>query len=480
MSTINSTSETTPKRGLASRWRNNATLPHVFVILFGVIIAAAVLTYILPAGVFERAEINGRDTVVRGTYEVVASTPAGPSEVLTAIYRGLLGAANIIFYIFIVGAAFGVLRATGAVDSAVGAMSRKLRGKEILFIPVIMIFFSLGGAMLGLAEETIPYITLLVPIAIALGYDSIVGTACVLLGAGSGFAAAFLNPFNVGVAQGVADLPLFSGMWLRIILWVVLLSVSIAYVMRYAHRIRKEPSRSVLYKQDVFAEEIRSRGEQAVPDFTLRHKLVFLVLVVSLVVLAIGVTNFGWYLPEISALFLLMGILVGIVGRLRMNETAEAFLDGAGQMVMGALVVGVAYGILVIFKDGQILDTILYSLAGAVGQLPGALAATAMFFVQGLISFIVPSGSGQAALTMPLMAPLSDMVGVTRQTAVLAYQLADGIGNLFFPTSGYFMAAIAVARIPWTKWVRWIWPLLLIQAAIALAFIIFAQMVNYS
>lgn len=461
-----------------SRWK--LQVPHVYVIILGIIVFAAILTHFVPAGVFDRVDIDGRDTVVEGTYHQVTPNPATPWGVLTAIYNGLVGASGIVFYIFIIGASFGVLRATGAIDAGVSAIAQKLRGREILFIPVFMTVFSLGGAMLGLAEESIMYIAILVPIAVALGYDSVVGAAVVLLGGSSGFTAAFMNPFTVGIAQGLAGLPIFSGIGLRLVLWVVLLGLSITFVMVYALRIKKDPRRSVLYGSDSLAEEIRTQSTTVVPEFTVRHKLVLSVLGLTLIMLAAGVSNFNWFLPELSGLFILMGIIVGVVGKLGATGTAEAFVEGAREMVTGALVVGLAYGILVVFQDGQILDTLLIALTQVIGALPGAVAAVGMFFVQGLISFPVPSGSGQAALTMPILAPLADMVGVTRQTAVLAYQLADGIGNMIFPTAGFFMASLAVARISWSKWVKWVWPLLLMQAVIAIAVVIIAQLIGYS
>ena len=460
--------------------RRKREMPHVFVILMAIITIAAILTHIVPAGIFDRETVDGRDVIIDGTFHAVDPTPASFWDILTAVFNGMVGAADIIFYVFIVGASFGVLRATGAIDSAVAAMTQRLRGKEILFIPVLMTFFSLTGAMLGLAEETIPYITILVPIAVALGYDSMVGAAVVLLGTGSGFMAAFMNPFTVGVAQGIAGLPLFSGMWLRLILWALLLGVAIVFVMRYAQRMKKDPTKGMLYQQDSLADEIRQNGASKTLTFTLRHKLVFVVLIATLVTLAICVSALGWYLTEIAGLFLLMGIVMGAVGGLGMNGTAEAFITGARDLVTGALVIGVAYGILVIFQDGQILDTILVNLADLIGHLPPWLSAVGMFFFQGLVSFIVPSGSGQAALTMPIISPLAEMVGVTQQTAVLAFQLADGIGNLCFPTSGFFMAALALARVPWIKWVRWMLPLIAVQVTIAIAAVVFAHLIGYS
>ena len=264
------------------------------------------------------------------------------------------------------------------------------------------------------------------------------------------------------------------------VLWVLLLGFAIIFVMRYAQRMKMDPTKGILYGQDSLADEIRRKGDSESLTITLRQKLVFVVLVSTLITLAICVSTLGWYLTEIAGLFLLMGIVIGIVGGLGMNGKAETFIDGAWDLVTGVLVIGVAHGILVIFQDGQILDTILVNLAAAISHLPPWLSAVGLFFFQGLVSFIVPSGSGQAALTMPILSPLAEMVGVTQQTAVLAFQLADSIGNLCLPTSGFFMAALALAKVPWIRWVRWMLPLIAVQITIAIVAVVFAHLIGYS
>ena len=450
-------------------------MPHVLVILFSIIILAAIATYIVPAGSYER-EVNEqeRTVVVDGSYATIEASPASFLSIFEAIHTGMVNSAAIIFYIFIVGGSFGILRASGAIEGAVHNIADKLKSKEMLIIPILMLIFALGGAMLGLAEETIAYMTIIIPLVIMLGYDSMVGAAIVLVGTGAGFTAAFMNPFTVGVAQGIAEIPIFSGMGLRIIFFVIFLSISIFYVMRYAKKIKADPTKSIMYGE-VSALKV---PEERV-DFTTRHKWAFFVLFLALVGLAIGVIKFGWYLTEIAGLFLLMGIVIGIVTKMTFSEAAEAFIKGCETVVMGALIVGIANAILVVLQNGQIMDTILYGMASAVSNLPPSLTAFGMYIVQCLTNYIVPSGSGQAALTMPIMTPLSDLVGVTRQTAVLAFQFGDGISNIFTPTSGYFMAGLAIAGISWIKWVKWIWPLILIQYSLAAIFVIIAQLINF-
>lgn len=456
-------------------------VPHVFVILFSVILLAAVATYIVTPGEFDRAEdANGRMIVVDGSYHPVEADSIGFMRVFEAIYSGMVAASDIIFYIFVVGGSFGILLATNVVQGAVGSISRKMEGREKLIIPVLMIFFALAGAMLGLAEETIAYITILIPLMLRLGFDSMTGAAVVLVGTSVGFTTAFMNPFTVGVAQGIAQLPLFSGMGFRIVMWAIFLGISIWYVMRYAGKVKKNPQASFTYESDLTLKETEeSKQSDQVSSLSGRQKLVVFILLAAIVMLAVGVTQWGWYLTEIAGLFLLMGILAGLAAKLSLNQIAESFVEGCRTIVMGALVVGVARGILVILEDGKILDTILHGLANAVGSLPAALTAIGMYIVQCLANYIIPSGSGQAAVTMPIMAPLGDLVGVTRQTAVLAFQLGDGISNIFTPTSGYFMAGLALAGISWIKWVKWIWPLILIHYALGAVFVTIAHLIGY-
>lgn len=465
------------KQSEGTKKKRKFAVPHVYVILFSIIIIAAIATYVVPSGQYDQMlDENNRTIVVDGTYHKVESSPAGFFSIFQSIHKGMLNSASIIFYIFIVGGSFGILHKTGAISAAVGTISVKMKGREFWIIPILMTFFALSGAMLGLAEETIPYITILVPLMVLIGYDSIVGAAIVLLGTSAGFTAAFMNPFTIGVAQGIAELPIFSGLLFRIVLWVIFLSISIWYVMRYAKKVKADPTKSVLYGQGVENFDTPAKIEQ----LTTRHKLIFLVLLATLVGLAIGVIKFDWYLTEISGLFLLMGIVMGIIAKMNFDSIAESFIEGCRVLVMGALVVGVANAILVILQDGKVMDTILYAFSTTIGEMPSGLAAFGMYVVQCLLNYIIPSGSGQAALTMPIMAPLADLVGVTRQTAVLAFQFGDGISNIFTPTSGYFMAGLALARIPWSKWVKWIFPLIIIHYTLGAIFVTVAHYIGFS
>lgn len=437
--------------------------PHVFVILFTLIIVMALLTYVIPAGEYDREVTDeGETVVIDGTYHTVQSSPVGFLGIFQAVHKGMVEGAGIIFFILIVGGAFGILNATKAIESGLGSVSSKMVGKEIYIIPVVMILFALGGGTFGMSEETIPFILILVPLAIKMGFDSLVGTAMVLVGVYAGFTAAFMNPFTVGVAQGIAELPLFSGMGIRIIAWFIFVIISVAYVMIYANKVKKNPESSIMYKVDK-QRDIDGSGQTQLQSLTTRQYIIIGTLIVTIIGLAIGVTRFDWYITEIAGLFLLMGILVGFIGKLKINQIAESFVKGSEELVVGGLVVGLAYGILVVLQDSSTIDTILFTVSNLVGQLPTSFSAMGMYITQSFLNIIVPSGSGQAALTMPIMTPLADLTGVSRQTAVFAFQLGDGISNAITPTAGVLMAALAIAKIPWVKWIRWIWPLIVIQ-----------------
>jgi uncharacterized ion transporter superfamily protein YfcC len=294
-----------------------------------------------------------------------------------------------------------------------------------------------------------------------------VGVAVSFVGAGLGFAGAFINPFTIGVAQSIAELPPKSDMGYRILVWVIITAVEIAYIMRYALRIERDPTRSPVYELDRerHPEELQGGAEQA---FTRRDVWVLLSLAAALILLVIGVSQWGWYIAEIAGLFIGLGIVAGLLGKLSLDEAIEAFKDGAGEMITAALVIGLARGLIVIAEDGRIMDTLLQAVAQASEGLPRTITVEIMFLLQSSLNFFVPSGSGQAALTMPIMAPLSDLLGISRQTAVLAYQFGDGISNLIIPTSGVIMGVLAIARIPYSVWLRWMFPFFLILSLLAM------------
>jgi len=429
------------------------------------------------------------NVVVAGTFKPV---PAPEREgfvahggkllmtLLQAPVRGFEDKKDVIAFILIIGGAFGMVLATGAIDTGLRVGVRRLSsaGAEWLLIPGLMILFSAGGATLGMSEETIPFVMITVPLMMRLGYDSITGICVSWLAAGLGFAGATTNPFTVQIAQGIAGVQPLSGLGLRLVVWAVFTTVGIAYVMWWAARIKREPRLSPVYESDLqllHKFEVREHGDSLrTPDL-----LVLLTLVLGIGLTVFGVEVYGWYMTELAAVFLGIGILSAIFGRLSLEKSASAFTNGAADLIGAALVVAFSAGIVIVMGEAQILDTVLNAVAGILGSTYSVVAAVSMFLVQVCINFFVPSGSGQAALTMPIMAPLADLIGIERQTAVLAFQFGDGIGNMIIPTSAVTMAVLGIANIPWGRWARWVLPLMVVLHVVAAGFIVFAVLSGY-
>ena len=441
-------------------------VPHTFVLLFALVALAAIATHVLPAGEYLRTEVEGRKLVDPESYRPIPAHPAGLGDVFLAWPRGLTATAAIVFYIFIIGGAFGVLQATGALDALIAGVVSAARGRGEIILPALMFLFAVGGGTIGMAEETLPFLPGLVLLARRLGYDEVVGGAIALVGAGAGFSGAFMNPFTVGVGQAIAGLPLFSGMTYRLIVWFVLTTVTIVYVSWYARRHRVTPQAAA------------PAGPAAI-GLGRRQAGVLLILLAAFVLLAIGCLRWEWGLLELSGLFIAVGLLGGLVGGLGADGTAEEFLKGAAGFASAALVVGLARGVLVIFDAARVTDAILHAMAETVRGLPQGATVAGIYVVQIVLSYIVPSGSGQAALSLPILTPLADLTGVTRQTSVLAYQFGDGFSNIFTPTQGYFMAGLALIGVPWTRWAKFLWPLQVIWLLLGLAFLLIAQAMRW-
>lgn len=459
--------------------KKKSQVPHSYVILFSMIIIMAILTYVIPAGQFERVETSdGRLVVDPSSYATVESNPATIFDVFKAVPKGLAAAQSIVFFIFIVGGSFNIITQTGAIEAGISKIAVSLKGKEKLLIPLIVFIFSIGGGTIGMAEEAIVFVPIGIALSRALGYDAIVGMAIVSLGAAVGFTAGFMNPFTVGVAQGIAEIPLFSGIGLRLVIWFASLILVIGYIYRYANKVKNNPKTSLVYDLEL-EEKDHVIDLNNVMVMTKRHVWVLLVFLVGMVLLIFGVFKFGWYITEIAAIFIAMGLVAGLVGGMNVNDIAKEFILGAKEMTTGAIVVGIARGMLVIMESGLILDSIVNGLAGAITMLPKSISAVGMLVVQSVINFFIPSGSGQAATTMPIMTPLSDVIGLTRQTAVLAYQFGDGISNSIIPTSGVLLANLSVAKIKYDSWVKFVWPLMLMWTIMAAIFMIIATAINY-
>jgi len=444
-------------------------IPHTFTIVFALIVLAAMLTWVIPAGEFMRQTVDGREVVVGDSFHYVDRAPQ-TWQIFSALFNGFVDKADIIVFILMVGGAFWILNNSHAIDVGVMAFLRHVQrlsryklisklGVENIIITLVMILFSLFGAIFGMSEETIAFVVVFIPLAIQMGYDSIVGVCMCYVAAHVGFAGAMLNPFTIGIAQGIAGLPLFSGLEYRFFCWVVLTVIGIAFVLWYAHRVKAKPERSPVYKlDDYWRSRVDSTGETAL---TTRHILILVLLFLTIVALVVGVLVFDWYIAEISALFLAMGILAGIIDRQSADDISKLFLAGCKDILSAALVVGLASGIIFILKDGRVIDTLLYGLTRSLAQMGEVASLGVMYVFQTLLNVVMPSGSAKAALTMPIMTQFADLIDVSRQTTVLAFQFGDGFTNILTPTSGVLIGVLGMARIPYSTWLKWVWKFIL-------------------
>jgi uncharacterized ion transporter superfamily protein YfcC len=441
--------------------------PDSLVIISGILILFTILTWLIPAGEFLREEVNGRILVVPGTYQETISSGQNIFDLLMSPFRGFEAAAEIIAFVLLVGGAFQMLTSTGAIDAGlfkILEIAKKNPASRSWIIVVLMSIFSLGGMSFGMSEETLVFVLITLPLARSMGYDAIVGVAIPFVGAGMGFAGAAFNPFTVGIAQGIAELPLFSGFEYRLLVWVGYTLIGILFTLYYARGLDKGKF------QPFWPEKSIVTTVEVIP-LNFRRKLILLLFGLSLVMVMVGAVNYDWYIPEICALFVTLGILSSIVGKRGANESIDSFYEGAKMLLPAALVIALSNAVLVIATEGHIIDTMLYSLSGIMDGFPKVVSVELMFLVQGFINFFIPSGSGQAAITMPVMTPLADLLGISRQTAVLAYQFGDGLFNLIIPTSGVTMGILSIAGIPYRVWMKWIWKMFLIAVLASMIFL---------
>ncbi|RMI85127.1 YfcC family protein [Staphylococcus pseudoxylosus] len=469
-------------RNHAPKPKKKFKMPHIYVILFIFGVIATLATYIVPSGEFKRIKgPEGREMVDADSFHYITSAPVGIVDFISIIPRGLIEAGEIVFFTLIIGGMFMVLRRTGIIEIAVDNLARRFIYKSIFIIPVLTTVFAIVATLIGTAELSLVYIPVIIPLIIALGYDSITATAIALCGTVVGFTVGVLNPINTGLAQKLSGIPVFSGIGLRIVLFIVVLAATIIFIMRYARKVQKQPTLSSVYEDDSEKRELYQHiTEHAPSKATTRQKWGIAVIFAFFIILVYGVTTQGWFMVEMAGLFIFMGVIVGYVSGLSMQTICEAFNDGFKDVLMGAIIVGLARSIAVVLEDGKIMDTIVHGLGSVIDGTTPTIAVIGMYAVQMLINFIISSGSGQALVTMPIMAPLSDMLGITRQTAVLAFQLGDGFTHIFYPTSGYFMAALAIGGVSYTKWIRFFFPLFIIWAIISIITLIIAQLSGWS
>ena len=528
-------------------------VPHTNIIIFYIIVLVAIITWILPGGEYIDVikTVDGVTTTIK-EFRYIDNQPQ-TWQIFSSFYKGFVDKSEIIVFILMIGGAFWVMNASKAID--VGILSflnsvRKLeRFKFIRFLGIdniimimIMLVFSIFGAVFGMSEETIAFIIIVVPLSISMGYDSIVGVSLAFVAAGLGFAGAVLNPFTIGIAQQLSDIQMFSGIEYRMFSWVIINIVGIWFVIRYAKKIKKNPQKSVVYEEDeqwrekgktdidsikfytpksayfvyfailvvliVFSffpsvSEYIKEGKLIVPKtvnfgfiklvetglkigetsynililpiitivfailgwISLRktvHYFILLLLFLTMAGLVIGVMGYNWYIMKIATIFFAMGIASGIASNYSAEKISKLFIDGIKDILSAAIVVGLAGGIIAILQDGKVIDTILHSMAGSMAGLGKIATVGIMYIIQTVINIVIPSGSAKAALTMPIMAPFSDLIGISRQATVMAFQFGDGFTNMITPTSGVLIAVLGVAKIPYEKWVKWITPLMII------------------
>ena len=428
--------------------------PHIYLLLVCVIVVCTLLTWVLPAGEFDREiNANGTEVVVPGTYHEIDASPVGPFQMVQALYVGMNDAAGVVFFVFISYAAIGIIISSGAFNGLVAFLLKALKGKaRVALIPIFITVLGAGSSTIGLYEELFPFIPVFVGICIALGYDAVVGLAIVALGAGLGYSGATINPFTVGLAQGVAGLPTMTGIPFRMFCHACFIVVGSALTMRYALKIQADPTKSLVYS-DGPSKFAMSEDEIHNHPFGTREKLVLAVLVIGIAVIVYGSRTYGWYFQELSAVFIIMGVVSAIIMGYGPNGIAEKFADGFKDIAMACMVIGIARAILIVLQEGCIIDTVVYYASLPLSAVPTWLSGVAMLCVQTVIS----SGSGQAATSMPIMAPLADLLGFSRETAVLAFQMSDGLTNSLWPT-GMTAVMCSLAGIKIEKWWKWFIP----------------------
>lgn len=453
---------------------------HPFIILVIILLLASVVAYMLPAGEYDRVVMNGRTIVDPTTYHSVEREGFNFVKVMTAIPRGIHQAAGVVIITFMVGGAFGVIKKTGMLDLAVEALVKKFSTNKLGIVFVLFAVFATFTGFIGTPELVLVYIPILMPLLFKLGLDSMISVAIPLLATAAGFAAALTAPATVGIGHQIADLPMFSGMEVRIVTIAILAVTGAIYTVLYAKRILVNPKLSPVYEQDlVIKKELEEqKAEDTTPTYP-RVKQAGIVTILMFLGMIVGVITQSWGFDEMSGYFILMGIIPGVIAGMSINEAVYSFTDGMRDMIVGAMVCGIARGISVVLADAFVMDTVIMYLSKIVVALPKEVGAIGMFIITTLFNGVIASGSGKAVISLPIMIPLADIAGVTRQTAILAYQMGDSLTNIVWPASGYYMAAIAIARINIKDWLKWYAPLFVIWVIICGIILYVCTLIGY-
>lgn len=454
-------------------------LPDAYVILFIILLLAAILTYIIPAGSFEReATEEGREVIVPGSYSQIEQQPVNFIDLFSSIQEGLVGGAGLIFLVLTIGGTFAVIEKTGAIDNLILNTIQRTRNREWLLILMVAGLFSVFGGLGIIANSSIAFIPIGIILARAMKMDAIVGVSIIYLGAYSGFAIGFLDPQTTGFAQQIAQLPLFSGLALRIVLYVIVVGATIAYIIWYANRVKNDPQKSIL-SDNPFPRSEEKSMDDVDGKLTPTQLIVLLVLTAAIVVYVYGVFRWDWDINQMAGVFVALAVVTSLIAKIGANQMVEEFMNGAKRVLYGALIIGMARSVVVILENGQVLDTVVHGMAIALEPFSSVMGAVAMFIGNGLFNLVVTSGSGQAAIVMPIMTPLADLMDIPRQVAVQAYTLGDGFTNIITPLSGVLMANLAIAGIPWIKWLKFALPLVVIWYIIGIIFIVITVLINW-
>ena len=452
---------------------------HSFAMLFIVIIVAAVLTYIIPAGTYDRVldETTGREIVVAGSYHTIESAPTTFMGLLSSIPDGFIQVSDIIIFTLACGGAFAIIQKAGLIKALIQMVSRKFRDKGILGLMVLFAIFALLDTCLGTPELCVMYMPIVLPLVIGLGFDTLTACSIVVSGSCVGFASGLMNPYTTVISQRLTGLPLFSGMWYRAIMMVVLYVIAILYICIRAKRIKAQPQKSPTYELDqkhrseiVEEEEIR---------LNFRQKLAAVFALGSFLVMIFGILRFGWELPEMSGIMIMLGIGTALISGLNVNTACNEFVTGASDVISAALMIAIARAIAVVMTDAQILDSIVNSAVQLFGNLPGFMLAVGILVLVTILNFFIPSGSGKATIVIPILSPIAQIVGVNQQTMILAYQFGDGFSNSIFPTAGFYTAAIQMAGVKYTTWLKVQLPLYCMWFATGVVALIIAQLINF-
>ncbi|MDO5786253.1 MAG: AbgT family transporter [Phascolarctobacterium sp.] len=452
--------------------------PSPIIILVCVIVLCALASYVIPAGVYDRVKDvhTGKMVVNPSTFHYVAQKPTGFLDFFTSINKGFKGGISIIAFLFMVGGSLNILAKTGAIIAGLSTLVKKMRNHSILLIPVLMTTLATFSTLAGCNEEYLAFTPLVVSVALALGFDSLTALGMLFCSVAAGYGAGCTQPFSVGVAQGIAGVPIFSALPYRVGIFVVLLVLNISYVMYHAYKVKKNPESSPVYAIDrAKADTINLTDTD---ELTTRQGICLALLGLNFVGIIFGVLKYDFYMNEISALFLIMGILSGLICRLSPNDICDAFLEGCKGMMLPCLAVAMCKAATILLDNARVMDTIIHALAGMLDVFPSSIIAFGMFIIQDVFNLLVPSSSGQAAISMPIMAPLADIVGLTRQTAVFAFTFGDAFTNCITPASGATMSYLAMANVPYKKWARFVLPLIGMWWVVAFCFLTYATAIN--